>query len=45
MVDPDTLRYLRIAQADLVEARRMLELTGFRDSSSVSSFNSPAKQP
>jgi len=33
MVDPDALRYLRIAQADLDEARRMVELSGFRDSS------------
>lgn len=33
MVDPDALRYLRIAQADLVEAQRMVEPSGFRDSS------------
>ena len=33
MVDPDALHYLRIAQADLVEAQRMVELSGFRDSS------------
>ena len=33
MADPDALRYLRIAQADLEEAQRMLELSGFRDSS------------
>ena len=33
MVDPDALRYLRIAQADLVEAQRMVELSGFRNSS------------
>lgn len=33
MVDPDALRYLRIAQADLDEAQRMVELSGFRDSS------------
>ena len=33
MADPDALRYLRIAQADLAEARRMVELLGFRDSS------------
>jgi HEPN domain-containing protein len=33
MADPDALRYLRIAQADLVEAQRMLALSGFRDSS------------
>ena len=33
MADPDAMRYLRIAQADLAEARRMLELSGFRDSS------------
>jgi hypothetical protein len=33
MADADALRYLRIAQADLLEARRMLELSGFRDSS------------
>jgi len=32
MVDPDALRYLRIAQADLAEAQRMVELSGFRDS-------------
>ncbi len=33
MADPDALRYLRIPQADLVEAQRMLALSGFRDSS------------
>jgi HEPN domain-containing protein len=33
MDDPDALRYLRIAQADLEEAQRMLALSGFRDSS------------
>jgi len=33
MADPDAVRYLRIAQADLDEARRMVELAGFRDSS------------
>jgi hypothetical protein len=33
MVDPDALRYLRIAQADLDEAQRMVELSVFRDSS------------
>jgi len=33
MADPDALRYLRIAQADLEEALRMLALSGFRDSS------------
>jgi len=33
MADPDALRYLRIAQADLEEAQRMLDLSGFRDSS------------
>ena len=33
MADPDAMRYLRIAQADLKEARRMVELSGFRDSS------------
>ena len=33
MADPDAIRYLRIAQADLAEARRMVELSGFRDSS------------
>ena len=33
MADPDALRYLRIAQADLKEAQRMLALSGFRGSS------------
>lgn len=33
MADPDALRYLRIARSDLQEAQRMLELSGFRDSS------------
>ena len=33
MADPDSLPYLRIAHADLVEAQRMVKLTGFRDSS------------
>ena len=33
MADHDAVRYLRIAQADLAEARRMVELLGFRDSS------------
>ena len=33
MADPDALRYLRIAKADLEEAQRMLDLSGFRDSS------------
>ena len=33
MADPDALRYLRIAQADLEEAQRMLALSGLRDSS------------
>jgi len=33
MADPDAIRYLRIAHADLAEAQRMLELSGFRDSS------------
>jgi HEPN domain-containing protein len=33
MADPDALRYLRVARADLEEAQRMLELSGFRDSS------------
>jgi hypothetical protein len=33
MADPDAIRYFRIAQADLTEARRMVELSGFRDSS------------
>ena len=33
MADPDALRYLRIAQADLEEAQRMLALSGFRGSS------------
>jgi HEPN domain-containing protein len=31
MVDPDALRYLRIAQADFEEAQRMLALSRFRD--------------
>ena len=35
MADPDAIRYLGIAQADLVEARRMVELSGFCDSSMV----------
>ena len=33
MADPDALRFLRIARADLQEAQRMLELSGFRVSS------------
>jgi HEPN domain-containing protein len=33
MADPDAIRYLRIAQADLAEAQRMVECSGFRDSS------------
>ena len=33
MADPDAVRYQRIAQADLAEAQRMVELSGFRDSS------------
>lgn len=33
MADPDAIRYFRIAQADLTEARRMVELSVFRDSS------------
>jgi len=33
MADPLALRYLRIAQADLKEAQRMLALSGFRGSS------------
>jgi len=33
MADPDAVRYLRIAQADLAEAQRMVVLSGFRDSS------------
>ena len=33
MVDPDALRYHRIAQANLDEAQRMVKLSGFRDSS------------
>jgi HEPN domain-containing protein len=33
MADPDAIRYLRIARADLAEAQRMVELSGFRDSS------------
>ena len=30
MADPDAIRYLRIAQADLAEARRMVELSGLQ---------------
>ena len=33
MADPDAFRYWRIARSDLNEARRMLDLSGFRDSS------------
>jgi len=33
MPDADASRYWRIAKADLQEARRMLEVSGFRDSS------------
>lgn len=33
MADPDAVRYLRIAKADLTDAQRMVELSGFRDSS------------
>jgi hypothetical protein len=33
MAHPDAVRFLRIAQADLAEAQRMVELSGFRDSS------------
>lgn len=33
MPDSDALRYPRIAQADLIEAQRMVQLSGFRDSS------------
>jgi HEPN domain-containing protein len=33
MADPDAIRHLRIALADLDKARRMVELSGFRDSS------------
>jgi HEPN domain-containing protein len=33
MADPDALRYLRIAQADLEGVQSMVELSGFRDSS------------
>jgi HEPN domain-containing protein len=33
MADPDSLRYLKIAQADFEEVQRMVELSGFRDSS------------
>ena len=39
MVDPDALRYLRIAQADLDEAQRMVMLSGFRNSSIGFEFN------
>ncbi|MCF8140201.1 MAG: HEPN domain-containing protein [Cyanobium usitatum Tobar12.5m-G36] len=33
MADADASRYLRIARADLLEARRMWEFSGFRGSS------------
>ena len=39
MVDPDALRYLRIVQADLDEAQRMVMLSGFRNSSIGFEFN------
>ena len=45
MADADALRYLRIAKADLLEARRMLDLSGFRDSSIGSCCSRPAKNP
>ena len=33
MADSDAIRYFQIAQADFKEARRMVEPSGFRDSS------------
>ena len=33
MANPDSAKFLRLAQGDLSDARRMLELSGFRDSS------------
>ncbi len=33
MADPNAIRYIRFAQAELAEARRRVELSGFRDSS------------
>jgi hypothetical protein len=43
MADPDALRYLKIAQADLEEMQRMVERSGFRDSSIVFGFNTCEK--
>ena len=45
MVDPDALRYLRIAQADLGQAQRMVELRAFATAAPVFGFNRPAKKP
>ena len=33
MTNPDAAKFLRLAQGDLSDARRMLELSGFRDCS------------
>ena len=33
MANPDAAKFLRLAQGDLSDARRMLELSGFRDCS------------
>lgn len=33
MANPDSAKFLRLAQGDLSDAKRMLELSGFRDSS------------
>jgi hypothetical protein len=45
MVDPDALRYLRIVQADLDEAQRMVMLSASETAASVFEFNRPAKKP
>ena len=44
MADPDALRYLRIAQADLEEAQRMLALSGFRDRRIVFRLQQPCEK-
>ncbi len=45
MADPDAVRYLRIAQADLAEARRMVELLGFVIAASVFCCSRLVKKP